>query len=446
MYRLRTRAALLLAPLAVSSLSGLTVWSVIESPLRAADVRANTAHGQWPQWRGPLRDGVARETGLSHDWTRKMPRLLWKTTGLGEGYSSVSLADGRICTMGDRGPDQVVIALRERDGQELWATRVGSSWQGGGYAGPRCTPTVDGDLVYTIGPHGDLACLEVKTGQVRWQKNFARDFGGKMMSHWGYSESPLIDGERLICTPGGPDAAIVALDKRTGAEIWRAHVPNLGGSGKDGAAYSSIVTSDGAGVRQYVQLMGRGLISVRADDGKYLWGYNRVANKTANIPTPIVKGNYVFASTGYQTGSALLKLSPAAGGGVNAEEVYFLDAHTLQNHHGGLVLVGDYLYGGHGHKAGFPVCVDFLTGKVVWNGGRGPGSGSAAVLYADGELYFRYENGTMALIDATPDEYRLKGTFEIPGVEKPSWPHPVVADGRLYLREQDMLLCYDVRK
>jgi outer membrane protein assembly factor BamB len=254
-----------------------------------------------------------------------------------------------------------------------------------------------------------------------------------------------VDGDRLICTPGGSKAAVVALDKETGSEMWRARLPSLGGGGKDGAAYSSIVISEGAGVRQYVQLMGRGLVGVRADDGRFLWSYTRVANKTANIPTPIVKGDYVFASTGYQTGSVLLKLRRSSKG-VEADEVYFLNSGTLQNHHGGMVLVGDYLYGGHGHKAGFPVCVEFLTGRVVWNGGRGPGSGSAAVVYADGELYFRYENGVMALIDATPDGYRLKGAFEIPGVEKPSWPHPVVVDGRLYLREQDALLCYDVRR
>lgn len=412
---------------------------------QAADVTSKRAQADWPQWRGPHRDGVSLETGLSHDWSRKAPPLVWKTTGLGEGYSSVSIAGSIIYTMGDREDDQYVIALAEKDGHELWRTRIGKSWQGGGYAGPRSTPTVDGRLLYAIGPHGDLLCLDAKTGQPQWQRNFKTDFGGLMMSHWGFSESPLVDGKRLICTPGGKDAAIVALDKLTGQEIWRSQLPASEGSKREGAGYSSIVVSEGAGVRQYVQLMGRGLVSVRAGDGAFLWSYERVANKTANIPTPIVKGDYVFASTGYQTGSVLLKLVRTAQG-VDAQEVYFLDSKTLQNHHGGLVLVGDYLYGGHGHKAGFPVCVDFLTGKVVWNGGRGPGSGSAAVVYADGELYFRYENGTMALIDATPDAYHLRGTFEIPNVEKPSWPHPVVTGGRLYLREQDALLCYDVRK
>ncbi|MBI2823854.1 MAG: PQQ-like beta-propeller repeat protein [Planctomycetia bacterium] len=411
----------------------------------SAPARPAIRVGDWPQWRGPSRDGVATETGLANDWSARPPRLAWKASGLGEGYSSISIADGRIYTMGDRGSEQFVIALGLKDGAALWATPIGKSWQGGGYAGPRCTPTIDGRRLYAIGTGGELVCLDAATGNVHWRKNFARDFGGKMMSHWGYSESPLVDGDRLVCTPGGPNAALVALDKTTGRTIWTASVPDLGGSGKDGAAYSSIVVSEGAGVRQYVQLMGKGLVGIRADDGRYLWGYNRVANRTANIPTPIVRGDYVFGSTGYQTGAALLKLKRTADG-VDAEEVYFLDARTLQNHHGGLVLVGDYLYGGNGHRAGSPVCVEFLTGRIGWNGGRGPGSGSAAVVFADGELYFRYENGTMALIDASPDGYKLKGTFEIPGVEKPSWPHPVVAGGKLYLREQDALLCYDVKR
>jgi hypothetical protein len=194
--------------------------------------------------------------------------------------------------------------------------------------------------------------------------------------------------------------------------------------------------------------MGRGVVGVSADDGKFLWGYNRVANGVANIPTPIVRGDYVFCSTGYQTGAALLKINRTAQG-FEAEEVYFLDSKTLQNHHGGMVLVGDYLYGGTGHNAGFPVCVDLKSGKIVWNGGRGPGSGSAAVVYADGHLYFRYQSGVLAQIVATPKGYELKGQFEIPSAEgnkKPSWPHPVVVGGKLYLREQDQLFCYDLTK
>lgn len=223
-------------------------------------------------------------------------------------------------------------------------------------------------------------------------------------------------------------------------------MPAGGQAGGDGAAYSSIVISQGGGVKQYVQLVGRGVIGVAAKDGSFLWGYNRVANGTANIPTPIVKGDFVFCSTGYQTGSALLKLSSAGGDKVQAEEVYFLDPKTMQNHHGGMLLVGDHVYCGHGHNEGFPLCVQLATGKEAWRPGRGAGSGSAAVAYADGHLYFRYQNGTMALLEANPQEYRLKGKFELASKRGESWPHPVIAHGKLYARDQDALLCYDIRE
>jgi outer membrane protein assembly factor BamB len=304
---------------------------------------------------------------------------------------------------------------------------------------------VDGDLVYAVGTESDLVCLEAATGKERWRRSLERDFGGRMMSVWKFSESPLVDGDRLLVTPGAREAAIVALDKKTGKEIWRSAIPDLGPKGKDGAGYSSIVVSEGGDVRQYVQVLGRGVIGVRASDGKFLWGYNRVANDVANISTPVTSGDLVFASTGYQTGSALLRLIKK-GDGVEASEVYYLDSKTFQNHHGGFVLVGDHVYGGNGHRLGFPTCIDLKSGKITWGGDiRNEGQGSAAVAYADGNLYFRYENGTVMLIEATPEGYRPKGSFSIPNVKKPSWPHPVIAGGRLYLREQDALYAYDVK-
>jgi outer membrane protein assembly factor BamB len=198
-------------------------------------------------------------------------------------------------------------------------------------------------------------------------------------------------------------------------------------------------------MKQYVQLMGRGVVSVAASDGKFLWGYNRIANPTANIPTPVLVGDYVFCSSGYGAGAALLKLA-REGSGVRADEVYYLDGKAFQNHHGGMILIGDYLYAGHGHNAGAPTCLEWKTGKTVWRHHRGPGTGSAAVAYADGNLYFRFENGLIALIGATPEGYQEKGKFLIPGVEHPSWSHPVIVGGRMYLREQDALLCYDVKQ
>ena len=420
-------------------LAALGVAGLIVAAAAAAQARV-----EWPQWRGPNRDAISRDTGLLKEWKAGGPPLAWQASGLGAGFSSLSLAGGRLYTMGDVEAGQHVLALDPSNGRILWKTKVGPIWDDE-YPGPRGTPTTDGDLLYAVGTEGDLVCLEAATGKERWRRSLERDFGGRMMSGWKFSESPLVDGERLLVTPGAPDAAIVALDKKSGKEIWRAAVPELGPKGRDGAAYSSIVVSEGAGVRQYVQLMGRGVIGVRASDGKFLWGNNRVANQTANISTPVIRGDHVFASTGYQAGSVLLKLARTADG-VLASEVYSLDNKTFQNHHGGFVVIGDHLYGGNGHRLGFPTCLEFATGKVAWGGDiRNEGRGSAAVAYADGHLYFRYEDGTVILIEATPLGYKPKGHFSIPNVRKPSWPHPVIAGGRLYLREQNDLYVYDVK-
>lgn len=396
------------------------------------------AEPDWHQWRGPQRDGKSTETGLSHDWSVAAPRLVWQTKGLGRGYSSIAIAEGRIFTLGSLAGKEHLIARNLADGEQLWATPFGSGNHSNG------TPTVDEDRVYAVGLKGDLICADVATGQEIWRKSFEKDFGGKMMSGWGYSESPLIDGDRLICTPGAGDAVMVALDKHTGETIWKAKAAE-GSQGKDGAGYSSIVVSDAGGERQYVQLTGRGVIGVRASDGELLWQYNEIANDVANIPTPIVWDDYVFCSTGYGTGAALLKLQ-RKGNQISADEVYFLDASTFQNHHGGMIRVGDHLYAGHKHNQGFPICLNLATGDVVWGGNkRGPGSGSAAIVYADDHLIYRYQNGVVALIEATPNEYRLKGEFKPVFQEDNSWAHPVIYDGKLYLREQDQLMCYDIK-
>jgi outer membrane protein assembly factor BamB len=405
---------------------------------------AAAARGDWPQWHGPKRDNVSTETGLSRQWGPNGPALAWQASGLGLGFSSLAITNGRIFTMGDHGAEQFIEALDAQTGKMLWKTKVGPSHEDE-YGGPRSTPTVDGALLYAVGTEGDLVCLDTATGKEVWRRSLPKDFGGRMMSDWKFSESPLVDGDRVIVTPGAREATLVALDKKTGKEVWRTATPDLGPGGRDGAAYSSVVISNGAGVKQYVQLLGRGVIGVRASDGKFLWNYNRVANQVANIATPLVSGDYVFASTGYQTGAALLKLAKS-GDGVTATEAYWLDGKTFQNHHGGYVLVGQHIYGGHGHRRGAPICIDLASGKVVWGGEgtRNEGTGSAAVTTADNLLYFRYEDGTMMLIEATPEGYKPKGNFKIPGVSRPSWAHPVVLDGKLYLREDDKLLVYNV--
>ena len=408
-----------------------------------------SSFAQWPQWRGPNRDGKSPESGLLKEWPEGGPPTVWTAEGLGRGFSSVSLANGRVFTMGDFDDKQFVIAINDDDGSILWKTSIGESWSDARfYPGSRSTPTVDGDRVYAYGTEGTLACLKADNGEVVWQRNVREDFGGFMMVargvNWRFAESPLVDGNRVVVTPGAPKAVMVALDKTSGEEIWRASMPEIGEQGSDGAGYSSIVISHGGGVKQYVQLMGRGLVGILAEDGEFLWGYNRIANEVANIATPIVTGDFVFGSTGYQTGAALLKLS-RDGDGVRAEEVYFLPADTFQNHHGGLIFLDGYIYTGTGHNRGYPLSVRMETGEVAWGPVRNEGRDSAAIAYADGRLYFRYQNGLVVLIDATPEEYRECGSFEIPDVEDPSWPHPVVSGGRLYLREQGRLHSYDIR-
>jgi outer membrane protein assembly factor BamB len=402
--------------------------------------------GDWPQWRGPNRDSKSTETGLLDKWPEDGPPLLWTAKGLGEGYSSLTIQDGRIFTTGDRGKEQHLICLKVDGGDEIWSTPFGPACPKVplNKTGARCTPSPDGKLVYALGTEGDLACLETANGKVRWKLNYQKDFDGTEPT-WAFGESPLVDGDRLICTPNGKDAMIVALNKLTGDLVWKCAVPEFGKKGADKAGgYSSIVISEGAGVRQYVQLIGRGLIGVAANDGRFLWGYNKIANTTANIPTPIVKDDYVFGSSAYGSGSALVKLV-REGDGVKAEEVYFLEPKDYSNHHGGTVLVGDCLYGGNGQNKGGPTCLEFLTGKIKWKEAHGAGSGSAAVLFADGKLYFRYDDGTMALVEANPEEYKLISTFKIPDVKRESWSHPVIAGGKLYLREQDHLLCYKLK-
>ena len=410
---------------------------------------------EWPQWRGPNRDGRAVDTGLLASWPEGGPPLAFQASGIGGGFSSVSVADGRIYTLGDLEDGQYAFALSDADGALLWKALIGPTWEDE-YLGPRSTPTVDGDHLYIMNTEGEVMCLEAATGAEVWRRSLPEDFGSHMMqamgtTDWKYAESPLVDGDRVIVTPGITGAAMVALDKSTGETIWTAPIRRLGSAGSYGAAYSSVVISHGAGVKQYVQFIGRGVIGIEAETGRFLWGYNRVANDIANIATPIVSGDYVFASSGYGTGAALIRLVPRESegeddpGGVTAEEVYFLEPNTFQNHHGGMILEDGHVFTGTGHNRGYPLAVRLEDGAVAWGPERNEGTGSAAITYADDRIYFRYQNGLMVLVEATPEGYREHGSFEIPDVNHPSWPHPVIANGRLYLREQEHLFVYDIR-
>lgn len=394
----------------------------------------------WPQFRGPDRNGKSTETGIIKSWEQKAPELVWMGEGMGSGYASVAVVGDRIYTTGDLKDGQGVIAVNAKDGKVLWSTAVTEGAPKHSFEGARCTPTVIGKQLWITTSNGMIACLDTD-GKLLWKKDFKAEWGGKMMSGWGYSESVLVDGAAAICTPGGPDAMMVALNKDTGKELWKCKVPEFGSNGKDGAGYGSAVISMGAGVKQYVQMIGRGTIGVRASDGKFLWGYDHAANKTANISMPVIIGDHVFSSTAYGAGAGLVKLEKD-GDGVKATEVYFLSADVLQNHHGGMVLVDGYIYCGHKQNGGDPVCIDIKTGKVMWGPGKSLGKGSAAVTYADGHVIFRYQNGLVVLAEASPKELRIKGSFIPKFQERESWAYPVVSGGMLYLREQDKLMCY----
>jgi outer membrane protein assembly factor BamB len=402
---------------------------------------------EWPQYRGANRDGKSSDSGINTDWNAKAPKLLWMADGLGAGFSSASINGDQLFSSGSFDDGQYAVCFDLKTQKVAWKTRITEQLpKTGNYPGVRSTPTLDGDKLYVVSSAGDITCMQQADGKLVWSRNFAKDWNGKMMSGWGFSESPLVDGDLLLCTPGAQKAMIVALDKNTGKDVWASEVPaDLGMKGKDGAGYASIVISDAAGVKQYVTLVGRGIISVRAADGKFLWNYNGITNGTAAIPNPVPVGDNIFCSSGYgDGGSALLKISKE-GDVFKAEEVYYHSNKVFQNHHGGMIFVDGHIYCGHGHNNGFPACLELLSGKIVWGTTeRGPGNGSAAVLYVDGHLIFRYQSGKVALIEATTGSYKLKGAFDPEYKEKDSWAHPVVVNKKLYLREQDKLMCYDL--
>lgn len=405
----------------------------------------------WLQWRGADRANRSAETGLFESWGDDGPRLEWIAEGLGNGYASVSVRDDRAYTSGNFEDNQSVVAIDTTDGSIAWKQPITDGAPQHGYDGSRTTPTIDGDRLYAVSSDGKIVCLNADDGSERWSRDFS-DWDGKMMSGWGYSESPLVDGDRVICTPGGPEGMLVALDKMTGEEIWASQLPKYdkedglnGKPLKDGAGYASPMLSHGGGVKQYIQLVGRGLIGVRASDGKLLWRYRRVSNGTANIPTALVQGDYVFTSTAYNTGSALLKLVPDGESGVKAEEVYWLQGREMQNKHGGMTLVDGYIYCGHGNGNGLPICVDMKTGDIAWGPERAEGKGETSLVYADGHLVLRRQDGTIILAKATPEEFKVVSTFMPEFQQGRTWAHPVIAGGKLYLREQDKLMCYTLK-
>lgn len=405
-------------------------------------VAASAWAADWPQWRGAHRTGLSSEKGLLRDWPQGGPKLLWERKDIGKGYSTPAVVGDRIYLMANREGKEYAIALSVKDGSRVWTTAVGKVGpnQGPQYPGARSTPTVEGDRIYVLGSDGDLACLEKDEGKIVWSKSLKKTFEGTPGA-WAYSESVLIDGDNLICTPGGKKATMAALTKKDGETVWECASPK-----GDAAGYASPIAVDIGGMRQYVQFVSGGVIGVDAKTGKFLWRYDKTKDPAANNPTPVFHNGCVFTSTS-RNGSGLNRLKVSENA-VQSEEVYF--NKNMLNSIGGVVLVGDYLYGTDAR--GELVCMDFQTGKLKWRHGC---VGSAAISYADGMLYVRGQGGNgfgkesptwVALVEATPNGYKETGRFEQPDHgDRPAWPHPVVANGRLYLRDGDVLLCYDVK-
>jgi outer membrane protein assembly factor BamB len=404
----------------------------------------------WPTFRGPERTGVAPDTGLLESWPTEGPRLVWEAAGAGRGYASLAIAGEKIYTLGDGlstadDKDEYLSCFERETGKQLWKTKTGQPWSAGAesWQGSRSTPTVDGDLVYVITPFGQLVACATGNGKERFRVDLMATFGGKKGDSWGSSESPLVDDDRLVCTPGGEQATMVALNKKTGKLIWSCPMKGDRGAGHSSIVISQPLSSQTGGRKVYVQTTAAGAFAVDAQTGKFQWAYP-IDQTTAVIPTPIVRGDLVFFSAGYKRGGALLQQVPGPDGGVTIKEIYGLKKE-LANKHGGIVLVGDHLYG-DSDDAGIPFCAELMTGKIVWKK-RGSGKGSATVTAADDHLYVRFADGTLALAKADPADYEELATFKIPGSDaRPSWSHSVILDGRLYIREQDRIFCYDLRK
>ncbi len=415
-------------------------FSAVSVPM-SASMAASTS--DWPQWRGPGRDGTSRESGLLKQWPKEGPKLLWQVNDIGDGYSTPAVVGTRIYLMSNRGMEnEFVQALSTHNGKPFWTTRVGNVGnpnQNPPYAKARSTPTVDGNFIYALGSDGDLVCLEAKSGKIRWQKSIRKEFGGQP-GEWAYAESPLIDGDVVVVTPGGAQATMVALNKKTGALIWKSAVP-----GGDAAGYASAIVVQGGGRKQYVQLLSKGLVGVDAKTGQFLWRYKDCAKGPAQYFTPVTRDGYVYCGA-LGVGGGLVRFK-SDGSGVAAEQVYF--ERGLPNGIGGAVVIGETLYGTEvGQKL---IAADFTTGKVKW---QAADFGWGSVASADGHLYVHLVNGDFVLVEATPEAFRQKGRFTPPNQPQKkqagqfaemAFAYPVIADGRLYIRDLGTLWAYDIK-
>ncbi|MFO0802603.1 MAG: PQQ-binding-like beta-propeller repeat protein [Gemmataceae bacterium] len=407
----------------------------------------------WPQWRGQNRDGKSPEKGLLKTWPKGGPTKAWTATNLGSGFASPSVADGKVFGMGSRDGKDGVFALNEATGKELWFTPLDASRNPNQNVGPSSTPTFSNGKLYAVtNNNGVIARLDAKTGKIDWQKSYVSDFGSSTPI-WGFCDSVLVDGDVAICVPSGSKGAIVALKADSGEVKWAAQLGKIDNQ-RGGGGYSSPMKTTVGGIPMYIGILDQpnGAIGVHADTGKLLWQHKNAAyGGVAQIPTPIVEGDRVFISTAYGGGSALLQLS-AAGEKVNVKEIWSAKNDPM-NHHGNMILIDGKVYFGHGQNKGIPVCYDFKTGEKVWHADREPqgANGSAAYSYADGLLYIRYTNGLMTLVKPSPneDEHKIVSQFNLPPPNdkrfSQSWAHPVIANGKMYIRDHNVLYCYNIK-
>ena len=434
------------------------IRSVLLSFAILAIVTGPALGDDWPQFRGPQRDGISRETGLLKQWPKGGPALLWTYNGAGVGYSGPAVVGSRLYFSGGRDETEYLIALdiktvANQTVEEAWSTKIGPlfTWDGNDWnKGPNAMPTVSGGSIYALGGQGDLLCAEAASGMERWRKNLPADLGGEVNPigggaekptplGWGYAGAPLVDGDRLICAPGGKKGLLAALDKKTGAVLWQSKEVT------DQASYSSPIAVEIGGIKQYIQVVNGGIVGIGAENGKRLWSYRRQpAYDDVVIATPIFHDNLVFSTVGFGQGCDLIKLA-SKDGEVSVEKVF--SNKNVENRDGGVVLVDGHLYG-HSENRGW-FCQEFKTGKIVWSDKDSLGRGS--VIYADGNLYCCSEKGgAIALIEATPKGWNERGRFKLPKESKlrrPSgglWTHPVISDGRLFIRDQELIFCYDL--
>jgi outer membrane protein assembly factor BamB len=411
-----------------------------KSPARKAPARKagakksapiDVGEATWPQFLGPRRDNVSTETGLLKKWPAGGPKLLGAISGLGVGFSNIAIADNTVYTMGNRGEREFVVAIALDTSEQVWEYDNAPAYHNGYGDGPRGTPTVDGDLLYALGGSGALVCLDRKSGSEVWKKSLVKDFGTAIPG-WGICESVLIDGDHLICTPGGSGATMAALDKRSGNVVWKAATPQ-----NDRAAYASAIAVEADGVRQFVNYTASGVIGIRATDGQFLWRDDSSANGTANCCAPVASGNLVLTASGYGKGASTVSLA-SSDGKTTAKVQYH--TNDLKVQHGGLVLLDGHVYGSN--DPGILACVELKTGKSKWVN-RSVGKGSLTC--ADGHIILRSEGGPTAYVLASPAGYKEQGRFEPKDrSSRSAWTYPVVCGGKLFLRDQDLLQVYNL--